>query len=305
MRLYARRVMCVAAVSISTLALSLPVRGWDLPPPPPTPAWKCVYAGCMDGGNSSPSNSPSPPRDYEGERRAREAAAAERQRQQEETDRIERERVAAEQREKEEKQAAFIRERNAVVLKGSSGTNTPQLKGLSGTSNSVLKGSGTEPGAQLKTVNRHGRETPSLDNESASARARKGFDESGTASGDLVYPDKSKYRQIPPSALERQIPPEVMAMEDPQIQKTLAWYRSLDAHKAETTQKLATVKEQQKQGTGDAAVLSAQLGTLTNQIKQINNDQTKATETVKTQVKHLGFEWVESSEPSTPEAKAK
>lgn len=295
MRLYARRVMCVAAVSISTLALSLPVCGEEIP-------WRCV-SNCGGGGGGYSSPSYSPPRDYEAERRAQEAAAAERQRQQDEIDRIARDRVAAETRQKEEKQAAWIRERNAVVLKGSSGTNIPQLKGVSGTSNSGLKGSGTEAGAQLKTVDRHGRETPLQDNESANKTARKGFDTSGMASGNLIYPDKDKYRQIPPSALERQVPPE--AMDNPQVQRTLAWYRSLDAQKAETAQKIDTVKEQQKQGTGDPAVLSAQLGTLTNQIKQINNDQTKATETVKTQVKHLGFEWVESPEPTTPEAKSK
>ena len=153
--------------------------------------------------------------------RAHEAAAAERQRQQDETDRIERERVAAKKREKEEQQAKFIRERDAVVLKGSSGTNTPQLKGLSGTFDHRLKGSGTEAGAQLKTVDRHGRETPLQDNELANKTARRGFDTSGDASGNLIYPDKDKYLQIPPSALERQVPPK--AMGDPQVQQMLAW----------------------------------------------------------------------------------
>lgn len=235
--------------------------------------------------------------------RAQEDAAAERQRQQAETDRIERDRLAAEKREKEEQQAKFIRERDAVVLKGSSGKNTSQLKGLSGTIDYGLKGSGTDAGAQLKTVERHGRETPLQDNESASATARKGFDTPGIASGNLIYPDKDKYWQLPRTALERQVPPK--AMGDPQIQQMLAWYRSLDVQKAETAQKIATVKEQQNQGTGDAAVLSAQLGTLTNLKTQIDTDQTKAAEAVKKQVKHLGFDWVESPEPTTTEAKSK
>jgi hypothetical protein len=302
MRLYAWKLASIAAVSILTLALSRPVHGWvydggDIPTPPS----RCVSnCGDGDGNYSSP---PPPRRDYEAERRAQEAAAAERQRQQDETDRIARERVAAEKREKDEQQAKFIRERNAVVLKGSSGTNTPQLKGLSSTFDHGLKGSGTEAGAQLKTVERHGRETPLQDNELANKTARKGFDTSGMASGNLIYPDKDKYRQIPPSALEQQVPPE--AMGDPQVKQMLDWYRSLDAQKVETTQKIATVKDQQKQGTGDAAVLSAQLGTLTNQIRQIKTDQTKATEAVKKQVKHLGFEWVESPEPTSTEAKSK
>ena len=238
--------------------------------------------------------------------RAQEAAAAERQRQQEETERIERDRVAADKREKEARQAKFERERDATVLKGSLGTNTPRLKGLSGMTNYGLKGSGTEAGAQLKTVERHGRDAQdeaSRGKDTARETARMGFDTPGTASGNLVYPDKNKYRQLPSSALERQIPPK--AMKDPQVQQTLAWYRSLDAQKAETTQKIVTVKEQQKHGIGDAAVLSAQLGTLTNRARQIDTDQTKATEAVKKQVKHLGFEWIESPEPTTPEPKSK
>ena len=76
----------------------------------------------------------------------------------------------------------------------------------------------------------------------------------------------------------------------------------LDNLKAENSQKIAAIKEQQKKGTGDAAVLAAQLGTLTNQSKQIDNDQAKVTETVKKRVTNLGFKLVESPESTTPQA---
>lgn len=253
--------------------------------------------------SSSGSSNSSPSYDYGAARRAQEAeaAAAERQRQTE-AERIERERLAEEKRQKD---AAFIRDRDAAAntLKGSTGTNTSQLKGISGTDNYGLKGSGTDAGAQLKSVERHGRETPSQDIETTSKTAQKGFDTSGKASGNLVYPDKNKHRQIPPSAMDRRIP--AAAQKDPQIQQSLAWYRSLDAQKAETTQKIAAIKEQQKKGTGDAAVLAAQLGTLTNQSRQIDNDQAKVTETVKKRVKNLGFDLIESPAPTTTEANKK
>lgn len=69
MKPYIRCLASVAAVSISVLVLSLPVRGWDLPPPPPTPPSKCVYANCGDDYLPPPYRGPSP----EEQRRQREA----------------------------------------------------------------------------------------------------------------------------------------------------------------------------------------------------------------------------------------
>lgn len=91
------------------------------------------------GTRSSPDRGSSAPSyDYEAARRAQEAEA-ERQRQQAEAERIERERQAEEKRQKD---AAFIRDRDATPLKGSSGLASSELKGLSG---SGLKGSGDNP----------------------------------------------------------------------------------------------------------------------------------------------------------------
>lgn len=253
----------------------------------------CSSRGRSGGGYSAPS------RDYEAERRAQEAAAeAERQRQAE-ADRIERERLAAEKRKNDE----FIRNRDATVLKGSTGTNTTQLKGLSGTDNYGLKGSGTDPGAQLKSVERHSRdaqEQASNGKETARETARMGFDTPGKASGNLVYPDK-KQRQIPPSALDKRVPPE--AQKDPQVQQSLAWYRKLDAQKAEKEKMIAEIKEQKK--TSKDPVLDTKIATLNNDLKIITGDQAKATETVEKRVKNLGFNLVEVAEPTTTKAKKK
>jgi hypothetical protein len=113
-----------------------------------------VWMNRNQGGGGSTYTPPAPTHDYEADRRAQAAAdaAAERQRQRDETDRIERERVAAENF-KKEKDAEFIRDRDAAAntLKGSSGSAMSQLKGMSADS-SGLKGSGFDNGSQLKSA---------------------------------------------------------------------------------------------------------------------------------------------------------
>lgn len=116
--------------------------------------------------NSSPGGSTSTPSyDYGAAQRAQEAAK--RKHLQEEADRIERERLAAEKL-KKEKDAAFIRDRDAAAntLKGSSGAAMNQLKGLAGTDSSGLKGSGFDQGSELKGL--HGSD-PVVDNRNEPA----------------------------------------------------------------------------------------------------------------------------------------
>jgi hypothetical protein len=165
------------------------------------------------------------------------------------------------------------------------------------------KGSGTDAGAQLKSVERHSRdaqEQTSKGKDTARETARTGFDTPGKASGNLVYPDK-KQRQIPSSALDKRVP--AAAQKDPQVQQSLAWYRKLDAEKAEKEKMIAEIKEQQK--TSKDPVLETKIATLKNDVKRATDDQAKVTETVKKQVKNLGFNLVESTEPTTTEANKK
>ena len=127
---------------------------------------------CSGGGGGSSGGYSAPSYDYGAARRAQEAAeaaaAAERQHRQEEADRLERERLAAEQR-KKEKEAAFIRDRDAAAntLKGSSGSAMSQLKGLAGADSSGLKGSGFDQGGQLKSA--PGADTSVVDNRNEPA----------------------------------------------------------------------------------------------------------------------------------------
>lgn len=150
-----------------------------------------------------------------------------------------------------------------------------------------------QPGAQLKSVEASNYNSPSM------AAAGMGFDTQGNNSGNLVYPDRIRQQPALSSSLEAHVPQE--ARTDKLVSEQLAWSRQLDSQKAETDQKIAAATKQLKDGTGDAKVLTAHLGSLENQLKQIDKDQNKTTEAVKKQVKNLSLAWVESAPVDTPE----
>jgi hypothetical protein len=151
---------------------------------------------------------------------------------------------------------------------------------------------GTEPGAQLLSVEQHSRQAKVQANAASREMAREGFDIPGTNQGTLVYPDKNNHRP-PPSVLDRQIP--AGAKEDPQIMKMQTWYRSLEGQKAEKEQKIAEIKEQQK--ASQDPLLATKIATLANDVKRLNEDQGIATKTVKKRVMDMGLVWDESPSP--------
>jgi hypothetical protein len=151
---------------------------------------------------------------------------------------------------------------------------------------------GTEPGAQLLSVEQHSRQAKALAKDASKEMAREGFDIPGTNQGTLVYPDKNNHRP-PPSALDRQIPPG--AKEDAQVKQMQTWYRSLEVQKAEKEQKIAELKEQQK--TSQDPLLATKIATLANDVKRLNEDQDHAMKTVKKRVLDMGLAWDESPSP--------
>ena len=159
---------------------------------------------------------------------------------------------------------------------------------------------GVDAGAQLKSVDHHGRQAQAQGNDTDKDLAREGFDTLGTNKGNLVAPDKSRARQVPPSVLDRQIPRG--AMDDPEVRKMQAWYRSLDAKKAEKEKMIAEIDEQQKSRKDPA--LDAKKATLANDVKRLDEDQTRATATVSERVTVIrkqmldkGLAWDESPAP--------
>jgi tetratricopeptide (TPR) repeat protein len=166
------------------------------------------------------------------------------------------------------------------------------------------EGSVTDPGAQLKSVERHSKDAQLQRNDSDKEIAREGFERPGENRGGLVYPDKNNHRP-PLSALDRQIPRG--AKDDGQIKEMQAWYRSLEVRKAEKEQKIAEIKEQQK--TSKDPVLATKITTLANEVKQLNDDQGQATKVVKERVAVIkkrvldkGLAWDETPPSETPSA---
>lgn len=262
--------------SSSNLAMA-DIVGRCVPTPPCYCNLECYR--CGPGGCGSPG--PGPTIDHEAERRRQEAEAAERQRKAEE-----------ERRRKEEE---FRRERDAAAgtLKGSLAGATPELKGVSGSDSNGLKGVESQVGRQLKSVEGDSREATLLENkEAASVKARGGFDSSGGGHGALIVPAISGKKPAMPSALAKKIDPR--ALQDPQVQKSLAWYEQLEKVKTETLQKLAEVRQQKKSGSGDKAVLAAHEQSLDNRLKDTEAQQTKTEQETKKRVRNLGLEWNEA-----------
>jgi len=281
-----------------------------------------LLRGLFGGGENA-----APSRDYEAERRAQEAAeaaaavaTAERERQAE-ADRIERERLLKAEQVRQAREALAKRARKAFEdleaeeqyererpererLKAEQARQARKAQSEAGRirNATIPRGEGADAGAQLKSVEQSGNQARSQRNDSDREIARKGFDIGGDNAGTLVYPDKVGQKPALNSALAKLIPPG--AENDPLIQKSLEWYQHLDGMKAEITQKIATVKEQQKNGTGDATVLAAQLGTLKNQDELIAKDQAKVTEAVKEQVKKNEYK-INLTEGTKPSAGVK
>lgn len=141
--------------------------------------------------------------------------------------------------------------------------------------------------------------------EAHAAQSGQGFDTPGRLKGSKAVPKVTaptpKLVLTASDALRAQIPEQ--AKGDPLVRNSLAWYERLDTMKAETTQKIAAIKAQQKSGNGDPAVLAAQLGTLTNENKRIEKDQAKARTDIKERVKNLGLDWNESAPEGALKAK--
>lgn len=158
-------------------------------------------------------------------------------------------------------------------------------------------------GADLKSADFHDQEALRKSRlEAMSDEAQKVFDKRGENKGTLVYPQSTSQRTE--SSLSKNLSEE--AKEDKLVKQFFLWDQQLDSMRTETAQKITTIKEQQKQGTGDAAVLNAQLGTLENQMKTHDADKAEAKQRLKEYVtKNLQLPWNESATPDTTEAESK
>ena len=149
-------------------------------------------------------------------------------------------------------------------------------------------GTNVDPGAQLKSVEKHSRLAGSSGD---SRQARRGFDTSGTESGTLVYVKSSAGRPAP--AFITNLPES--AQNDPRIRQSVTYYEKLDKLKTDTARQIEFVKKEQAGAKGDPTVFEAKLGTLANDLKRHESDQARAKEAMKKRVIDLGFDWNETS----------
>lgn len=153
----------------------------------------------------------------------------------------------------------------------------------------VRKAGAPDAGKDLKSVEMHSQRAKA----SNGAGSGKGFDTPGENAGTLVHPDRSK-SAVPVFAST--IP--AAGKEDPQVQQSLAYYQKLEAVKEDTARKIAAIEEAQKKSPGDAAVVSAQIGTLTNQMNDATKEQAQAKKAVGARLKSLKIEWKEEEAPT-------
>lgn len=112
------------------------------------PDTHCIYKGCDDKPSQEPVYTP-PTRDYEAERREQEAAVEEQRKRAAELEQQRREAEDKRIKEEQERKEKFIRDRNKVKLRGSSGMsitpNTSDGSGLKGSSSSETGLRGAKP----------------------------------------------------------------------------------------------------------------------------------------------------------------
>ncbi|TKB58797.1 MAG: tetratricopeptide repeat protein [Nitrospira sp.] len=158
-------------------------------------------------------------------------------------------------------------------------------------------------GADLKSADFHDQEALRKSGlEAMSDEAERVFDKPGANKGTLVYPQSTSQR--PESSLSKNLSDE--AKEDKLVKQFFLWDQQLDSMRTETAQKITTIKEQQKQGVGDAAVQNAQLGTLEYQMETYRADKAETKQRLKEYVtKNLSLPWNESATPDTTEAESK
>jgi hypothetical protein len=150
-----------------------------------------------------------------------------------------------------------------------------------------------DPGAELLRAARISQGAAETGGLEARDAARRGFDVPEPFQGGLMFPDKSKYQQIPPSWLERQVPEALRA--DPDIHKAIVESRSLEGARAEKKMLVARLEKQIAES--HDLLLAAKLATVENDVKRMGAEQATAKAAMKAKVLDKGLEWQEEEAP--------
>lgn len=191
-------------------------------------------------------------------------------------------------------------DQDATVLRGagSFGSDVVRLKGSGNADAPIRNGSSSDPGSQANSVLHHGTTALGENADGAHSQAGKGFDTLGENRGRMaIRPDEPDRRS---AALAAKIPDK--AWKDPvigpQIGQLYGNYKNLSAIKDETLSSIAHIKELQKSGKEDSAVMSAQLSALNIKLKEANQDMDKTERKIKDDVTNLGLSFNEGATAS-------
>lgn len=188
-----------------------------------------------------------------------------------------------EEQQRRQSEAEFVRERDRAAH---------ELKGVAGESG--LKGTDTSALHQLPSAAAAGVAASSAGVMAAKPLSGSVFDTAGSSRPDAIAVPKIGGGEPPAAAaLRSQIGPE--GMKDAQIQQMFGEFAKLERTKADKQQALASVQKQIDSGNGDAAVLTAQKGTLENDLKRIDSDQQNAKNEIGKRLVDRGLTWNEGN----------
>jgi tetratricopeptide (TPR) repeat protein len=147
-----------------------------------------------------------------------------------------------------------------------------------------------------------------IGNEAAKIASNCAFDKAACAAPVAIPISRVRAIGQTPGAAELFAHIPDAGKDNNQIQKSMAYYEKLDGRKIATQTKLAAVQKQIDSGAGDAEVLKARQATLNNDLKRYVADQAKTQNQIKTQLKTIKVDWIESppaaGAPSKPQAAA-
>jgi tetratricopeptide (TPR) repeat protein len=94
------------------------------------------------------------------------------------------------------------------------------------------------------------------------------------------------------------IPQNDKVKNDPVIKTSVDWYSKLENDKADRQQKIAEVQQQIDNKQGDPSILKMEQTQLTNDLQILQQNQQKAEDAIKKQLKNLSVQWID--EPAPP-----
>jgi len=140
-------------------------------------------------------------------------------------------------------------------------------------------------------------------NEDAGGGGNKIWDTTGEKSAVSPVDLRGVGRAPSVAKLLSHIPQNDKVKNDKLIQASVAWYGILENTKADTQQNIANIQQQIDNKQGNLYILKIEQTSYTNALKIIDQNQKKAEDVIKKELKNLSMEWIDAPAQQGPEAK--